>query len=344
MKKPIRIIITDFHLKEGNEDEVISLFEQLKNTCLELQVKVVYIMGDCFYHRKKQSMEILLLMKILFNTLTKEGIKIHCFPGNHDKTNQSSTLSYLGMYENEESVFVHEDIDNDIYKDINFLFFPFFTDEVYLEKLDELKQNLFIEGKKNILLTHIAVNGVTNNDGTVVNNGIKQILFDEFDKILIGHYHNSSRIGKKIFYVGSSIPHNFGENNDKGLIVFYDDCSHELRNINFVKYHKLVFDANDKLKIEKAFLKHRNTEEKVRFIFEGTTDELASIDEKKYRKVGIDVKYKNKDIVVYSEQQQEEIVFEFNDVLLKKEFIRYCKEINADSKKMSFGLKYLKYV
>ena len=53
-------------------------------------------------------------------------------------------------------------------------------------------------------------------------------IFEVFDKVFVGHYHNRTIIDKtRIEYIGSSRQHNFGEDEEKGYTVIYTDGSHE---------------------------------------------------------------------------------------------------------------------
>ena len=64
----------------------------------------------------------------------------------------------------------------------------------------------------------MSFDGVANNDGSKVESIIKPSMFSDYKSVLIGHYHNASKIAKNVFYTGSAYQNNYGENiTDKGF-------------------------------------------------------------------------------------------------------------------------------
>jgi DNA repair exonuclease SbcCD nuclease subunit len=102
-------------------------------------------------------------------------------------------------------------------------------------------------------------------------------LFNEhFDLVIIGHYHNAQQVD--IFnYIGSSFPHNFGEDNNKGICLLYDDLSLEIIDYHFKRYINYVVDphlVNDALIAE---ITNESVIHNVKLTINGTKDQTTEI-------------------------------------------------------------------
>jgi len=86
---------------------------------------------------------------------------------------------------------------------------------------------------------------VRNNDGSIVEGDVEESYFDSFDLVASGHYHDWSEIGENIVYFRSAYQANFGEDDNKGFTVVYDDCSLEYIQSKFPIYRKIIIDMND---------------------------------------------------------------------------------------------------
>ena len=96
------------------------------------------------------------------------------------------------------------------------------------EKLADIEANDFDKSCYNILYIHEGINGAlsTSNDKELSPN-----IFKKWDSVLVGHYHNRCKIkNSNIEYIGSSRQHNFGEDEEKGYTIVYNDGS-----IEFIK-------------------------------------------------------------------------------------------------------------
>ena len=204
------IIITDTHLKEENIKINIDFYNQVLSHCNSGDT--VLHLGDVFDNRKGQTD---LCLKTFYNILNKfktRNVEIVVIPGNHDKTNYLSELSYLNVYESFENFKLIDDFYLD---DDGYAFLPFFNSKVYLEKLQKLTKR----GEIFVLFTHIGIDGGINNN-VKVESDVFQDYFRSIVKVVSGHYHNYNKFGK-FEYIGSSIQHNFGETEDKW--VYYLD-------------------------------------------------------------------------------------------------------------------------
>lgn len=299
-------------------------------------------MGDLFDNRKAQKLSVLSSMKKIL-----KNCPMMIIPGNHDKYDQSDRSSYIDMYDNVANV-----IDDGHFVEVNggkilLCFMPFFTNDVYIEKLEKLKQNINDSYKKVFLFTHIAINGVRNNDGSLVDNGIKLSMFTEFDHVFVGHYHNKSKVGKNITYIGSAFQSNYGEDNNKGFTLLYEDGSTTFIKSKFPEYvvYKLDVDEiepHDLPKVCDDLIEKRTgmDDGNVRVLFVGKETTLQQIDDKLLRKNKIDVRFLPKELLSGIESAEQEEFVNFNSQL-SAEWLTYGRITNLSKLQVSKGIEIL---
>lgn len=336
-KKPIAVICTDSHLKKDNYELVHSCFCQVKAVMKELDIKTLFHGGDFFTSRNAQPEDSLRNAKTIFELFEEEGF--FQIPGNHDKTNLDSENSYLDVFDKyctliRDTQFV--DIEN-----VRIHLVPYFKEDVnYLNYLDKAVKNINPK-MENILLTHVAVAGVRNNDGSEVDNEISLKLFKKFKHCLVGHYHNRSKVGDNVHFIGSMFAGSYGEDNEKGITVLFDDGSFEYFQLDFPHYIKVKIDASDKQALKKIETEYKDTDHHVRLIFQGERGKLESIDKTQLSDYGFDVKFEDNSVVADVDISEGELIT-FNKSNLKQAFVEFCK--NSSIKDNKTGLKYLELI
>jgi exonuclease SbcD len=192
---------------------------------------------------------------------------------------------------------------------------------------------------KHILLSHTAINGSVNNDGSKVECGISVGDFKQWDLVLLGHYHNQQQVGSNIFHIPSIQQNNFGEDNQKGFTVVYSDGSFELFLSKFKQYEKVVidFDKTSKKQLDTIIKQHSNNDKFVRLDFVGSSDKIKSLNKEELIALGFDVKIKVKEVEQTIEFAEEEVKNHTKESITE-EFKLFCKEKNKDFKT---GMVYL---
>ena len=268
-KTPIAVVLTDTHLKKGNEELVIDIFKQAISLCEKLGVNKLLHGGDFFTSRNAQPLEVLTTADKIFRMLQEAQLFVDIIPGNHDKTDLSSSASYLDIFR--ELVSVYPVYSSLVIDDVCIHLLPYFKENTtYGAELSKIKVD---KNYINILLTHIAVAGVKNNDYSKVENDLKPEMFKQFKSVLVGHYHNQSQVGDNIYYIGSSYQANHGEDNKKGFTVLYSDGSHGFVKSNFPEYIKVTVNASDKKRLKEVQKELANSKDHVRIELEGTSEE-----------------------------------------------------------------------
>lgn len=350
---PLALMITDTHLSIDRDELVIDIFKQAIDICLKEKIYLLLHLGDWFNNRQGQPDHLLVTQKDIIQMVNDAGIHIYTFPGNHDKTNLDSWYSYISVFENEmfnvldgKNGKFRKIIKTATSKELYIHFLPYFKSDKYIECLNLLRKDI-AKGKQNILLTHIGVNGVRNNDGSKVDGNITQEMFKDFVTTFVGHYHDSSELPNNIRYIGSAYQANYGEQiGDKGFHILYDDCSTKFIPSKFPKYIKVRLNASDKVEIRNSlemYSDKKYDKDYIRFVFYGKQTDIDKIknDMSKFTDAGIEVKTE-------SEEQEESInaiindeFVEFNAKTIRKEFIQYCVINKVPSDKRKYMLEIL---
>jgi len=346
-KKPIRVLITDTHMHKDNIQKVLDVLFQGIDLAAELDVPLSHL-GDWFTNRVGQGLEVLMAFKVMLDYAKSKGVKIEAIAGNHDKTNLESEKSYMSVYRDEEGFTLFEKEKFYIDGKIAMCFIPYFKENgSYPERLAKVAKKvkkLKKAGKVDLafLGTHVAVNGVKNNDGSEVKNRLSKEFFGAFDYTAVGHYHDASTLAGNIEYIGSSYQNNYGENLDKGFKILYDDLSSERVFSKFEKYTNIKIDLSETTLDEIKRLKEEyEGEGNIRFTFKGETSAIESIDLNALREAGIDVKRKtNNQIAAMNSAENSEYV-EFDKKEIMKNFKEFTKAKGIEKKKAKFGKKIL---
>lgn len=336
-KKPISLLFSDFHLSLENVEEVEGLFEQSKEIVLEKNIPYIFILGDAFESRNAQPLKVLNTFGKLISKLSEiESLKeIIILPGNHDKVNYKSEESYLDEFKFHPKIRI---VDSywcfDIEDKIRCHFIPYFDEKtIYPDYLNKVKYGKGFSPQINsdILFTHIAVNGVKNNDGNLVQNNLKISLFKEFQSIFVGHYHNKSFVGKNVCYIGSLLSHSFGENNDKGFTILYENGTTDFIKGKFREFHTFEVDLDGVTlnELEEFYLKLDSlpSQDYKRVIFYGEESKFNSLDKRPLTSKGvyIDFRGENREGVIVEEE-----IIKFDKSSLVNEFKNFCEENKLD--------------
>lgn len=345
-KKPIAGLITDTHLKPENVELVLDIFIQFIELLTSRNLKTAVHIGDWFTSRSSQSLICLLATTRILDMFEQSKIMLHIIAGNHDKTDLTSEESYLTIFNNRKYVKLYESEDyiDDQDSQIRMGFLPYFKEGVeYLQRLNNLNEKMG-NFAMSVLFTHVSVNGVRNNDGSVVEGDVEADFFNQYDVVFTGHYHNASQVGENIHYIGSAYQANYGEDENKGFTILCEDLSFYHVQSNFPHYHKFVIQASDKKQATKLLQEHSKSTDNVRFVFEGTQEEIEKIDVGVYAAAGISVQRENVQDKVLFEEVQDAQVMNFDKKTIIKNYIEYTKLQDFTSDKRQSGMKLLNQI
>lgn len=353
-KEAIGVLINDPHLNKDNGDLVKDIFYQLIEVCRKYKTNRIFCGGDIFTNRSGQPLTCLIDFKEIIERVKQAGIEMHVIPGNHDKTDGNSEKSYLEVYES-DYFNLYRVGSRKFFSGVVVAFIPYFGDDRWLsefEKVTEQIEENFNDGDIDedtplILITHSGFDGVVNNDGSRVSSEIKPKLFEDWTKVLIGHYHNASKLADNVIYTGSAYQNNFGESfDDKGFTVIFDDGSTKFVRSKFPRYIKETLDVDDTdalLGLLEAY--KDNKTDHIRFVFKGKKSDAHKVNMTEIQnKYGIDCQYEAEEQVEAMEACENPEVLNHSSRTIRQDFIKFCSENGIKGNKFKYGLELIKEI
>lgn len=338
MRTPIAIVSTDKHLREDNALELLDLAEQEIALAKQYEVETVIWLGDIFDSRLSQRQEILTCLTDMITLYHEAGLQIICIPGNHDKTDYEADESFLTPYKYHPGFELIETPQEVIIDTVECHFIPFYSQDVWLNKFKELG---YPRTKRSILFSHTAVQGSINNDGKKVNNKIQLSLFNRYGKVFLGHYHDAQQPGSNVFHLPSTRQNNFGEDENKGFTILYDDITFDFIKAQFVPFKEIKVNLSTAIKEELMSLAKTDTNDaNIRVTLVGDQQAVKAINKKWFTDNGISVKAKYTDVEV-SESDETETVQELTGSDMLQKFETFCEEKGYNYQE---GLKLLKEI
>lgn len=226
---PCLLLLNDIHISKDNIPAFKANWQEAIYICRKMDVKEIAIGGDLFFSRAAQTLDVLLAVHDALLTAAEHGIHVTIAEGNHDKVNQENERGYCHVFDQHSNVLVCDEyVSLPLGDDCRFVlhmmgYFP--EDGSFCTRLDRLKEEALDPKRLNFLYIHEGINGALAQPN---DKELPAKIFEDFDKVFVGHYHNRTIIDKtRIEYIGSSRQHNFGEDEEKGYTVIYTDGSHE---------------------------------------------------------------------------------------------------------------------
>ena len=243
---PCLLLLNDIHISKDNIPAFKANWQEAIDICRKMDVKEIAIGGDLFFSRAAQTLDVLLAVHDALLTAAEHGIHVTIAEGNHDKVNQENERGYCHVFDQHSNVLVCDEyVSLPLGDDCRFVlhmmgYFP--EDGSFCTRLDRLKEEALDPKRLNFLYIHEGINGALAQPN---DKELPAKIFEEFDKVFVGHYHNRTIIDKtRIEYIGSSRQHNFGEDEEKGYTVIYTDGSHEfIKNKVNIRYRVIDVSA-----------------------------------------------------------------------------------------------------
>ncbi|MBP3601566.1 MAG: metallophosphoesterase [Alistipes sp.] len=226
---PCLLLLNDIHISKDNIPAFKANWQEAIDICRKMDVKEIAIGGDLFFSRAAQTLDVLLAVHDALLTAAEHGIHVTIAEGNHDKVNQENERGYCHVFDQHSNVLVCDEYVSlplgDDYRFVLHMMGYFPEDGSFCTRLDRLKEEALDPKRLNFLYIHEGINGALAQPN---DKELPAKIFEDFDKVFVGHYHNRTIIDKtRIEYIGSSRQHNFGEDEEKGYTVIYTDGSHE---------------------------------------------------------------------------------------------------------------------
>lgn len=341
---PCLLLFNDLHVGKENIPEFVANWNEALGICERLGITQIALGGDLFLSRAAQTLDILLAVHDCLLAAAGHGIHVVLANGNHDVVCQEAVRGYCHIFDQHPNVLVVDNyltlpIGDGRYALLHII--PYFPEDgSFTEKLSEVKNNACDKSKLNYLYIHEGVNGALSQP---VEKELPANLFNEFERVFVGHYHNRCVIPKtNIQYIGSSRQHNFGEDEMKGYTVLYNDGSHEfIQNKVNLRYKVIDVDA-DRVDIHLTDLLDELKETgryRTKVRVHATSAKASGIDKAKLLEAGV-----SKVEIITEEPEQAEIsassLFEkFDSRKIRETYEEFCHEKEIGD--VELGLSYL---
>ena len=224
--------------------DATSVIDQVIDHAIEVKALAVFFLGDMFEKRLVDTVTFNAVAYTLKTAAARleqamPGAKLYVVAGNHDSSDgrnvSFSTDAYdilgsdnIESIDAETPVMVEDGADEYIFWGI-----PYAARERWVEMYGNIINRPDFtrggpDGPLNILLFHNSVIGCTDG-GWICDEGITATELSVFDLALAGHFHDNQSFSEPAngFYLGASMPHDFGDDPD-GLRGFwtvdFDDC------------------------------------------------------------------------------------------------------------------------
>lgn len=250
--------------------------KQIKEIIKEYKPNFLFISGDIFHHKNPSQEAEELFIDFLLNSYNHVDYTF-VISGNHDSSKKLSNIALFNKYINKlnvKKVFVYtdQDLKEDIANDRLFPLTVNSTDIIMIPFLEyRIASNVFynqnipkefaysfihrsilsryLENSKSavkILLAHMYIENsvLSGNESKNYINSIYHVKEGDLDSKVIyyalGHVHRYQKVGAgNVYYSGSIIPLDFGENFDHGIIL--GQIQNNFPKINFCKLNYKEF-------------------------------------------------------------------------------------------------------
>lgn len=340
MKRAVALLLNDIHVSKDNTPEFLLNWNEAIGICNKYDIKDIFLGGDLFQSRVSQSLNVLLAIRSALVEANKCGITVTLANGNHDLIDQESLFGYCHIFSEYPNVHVVDEYSIIDYEYFSIYIMSYFPENgSFIHRLEKLIDEDFDINKHNILYIHEGINGAlsTSNEKELATN-----IFQDFDTVLVGHYHNRCKIkGTNIEYIGSSRQHNFGEDEEKGYTLLYTDGSYKfIKNEINKRYKTIEINAG---KINDAFIdKVQAIKEDSRYLIKTKVvcNKAASklVDKAKLIEAGVSKVELVAEEVEETKAKSSGLESKFDKTGIKSEYSLFCEK---KEKNVELGMKYL---
>lgn len=337
-KESCVLLINDIHVSKDNISEFNKNWDEALSVCKNRNIDTIVIGGDLWQSRAGQTLNVLMAARGALLKANSMGINVIIEPGNHDKVDPDSILSYNHIFSEYPNVDVVDDFAQySIGNKVVLWLIAYFPENGSFENMLNRVIEMLDSQKTNILYCHEGINGGLS---AISDKEISPDKFKAFDKVLVGHYHNRASISNGLIeYIGASRQHNFGEDEDKGYTILYSDGSTEfVPNTVNTKYTTIELTSENLGEAKKLLEQVTDGQTKVRLKISCSNDQAATIDKSALIEMGAS-KVEVLAEITESKVKAEDLNKKFDKSGLKSEYTHFCAQKEIDNVEM--GLHYL---
>lgn len=341
-RQPVALVITDCHCGKDTLQDFIQNWQEAIGLCISTGIRHILFAGDLVLSRASQTLDVLLAIHDVFEQCNRQGIRLTLINGNHCKVNQEATRGYCNVFDSFENVRVIDEWGIVTLTDeLEVCMISYFPEKgSFSGHLRNLEEYLAEKGQPcGILIIHEGIRGGL---AQPTDTELPAALFSKWDKVLVGHYHNRTRVKPNIEYIGSSRQANFGEDEEKGYTLLYADGLTEfVKNTVNMRYQVIDVDVSrvnvhlkDRLEEIRSDGRYRT---KVRI--HGTSAETANVDKEQLLQSGA-----SKVEIIHQEtvpagSESSGLYEKFDTHKIQENYRNFCREKEIEN--MELGLNYL---
>lgn len=244
------------------EEDQRYVIDKICAIAIEEKVDGIIIAGDVFDRSIASREAVDLYDELITYICSKLKIPVYMIAGNHDNASRLSQCSELLKH---SGLFIAGSLKKEAYlvniDDVDIFLLPWISTErvrsLFPEKAEDINsledayrvvldgyRDLFVEGHKNILVSHAyIVNAETSVSDHAAEVGKAAMIgagvFDGFDYVALGHIHRPQQISESIRYSGSPMVYSFGkEEAQEKSVTIIDTDTMELNIIPIPQLHK----------------------------------------------------------------------------------------------------------
>lgn len=341
-RKPCALLMNDMHISKNSIVEFQKNWDEALEICIQRQIPEIIIGGDLWLSRSSQSLDVLLTVQQAILKANSINISLTIAEGNHDLVDQESLAGYSHIFEAHNNVHVIGDymIKNYGY-DVSLFIMSYFPETgSFTKRYTEMLNQHYDPERYNLLYIHQGINGAIK---TANDKELPSSLFEDFNAVLVGHYHDRCVIhDTNIEYIGASRQHNFGEDEEKGYTILFDDGTYEfVKNQVNTRYCVVHTNFNDICPQFYSELKHIDDLYKIKVCVNCTSKDAGLVDKSKLLEIDgvVKVEIITEDTQITSEDIG--VDFRFDKEGVQHEYQLFCEQKGINHKT---GLNYLKRV
>lgn len=340
-KQPVALLVNDIHAGSENLNEFNDNWNEMIDVANKNKIKDIYIGGDLWQARSSQSLETLMFVKNSIKRATDAGLTLFIAEGNHCKVDQEQLVGYSSLFSDMKNVHVIDEYEMFEYGDEEYptilcimSYFP--EDGSFIRRLGELRKDLTDAYKgleyQPILYIHEGISGALSKPNK---KELPVKIFKDFTKVLVGHYHDRIKVEPNIQYIGASRQHSFGEDEEKGYTILYDNGDTEfVKNEANTRYKTIVAKPSE---ISDGLLNEIDSNYKVKLKVMCSESEAAELNRDDILKMGFSKVEVSANVEV-SESDSIDVTEKLDKDSIKCEYEKFC---DKNDYKKELGLKYL---
>lgn len=336
------LLINDIHVSKDNIPEFQKNWNEALMVCQKHGIKEMFVGGDLWQSRSAQTLSTLMAVRQAILKATNSGLHLTIAEGNHCKVDQESLLGYSHLFSGYENVSIVDDYikRTDLSPEFDLIIMSYFPENgSFIDKLQDVINGLD-KTAKNILYIHEGINGALAQPNE---KELPTRIFTPFDAVLVGHYHNRCVIsGTNIEYIGSSRQHNFGEDEEKGYTIIYQNGDYEFvknqANMRYMVYDVAIENVNNAF-FEQVNKMSGDGNYKIKTRIACSKKEASLLDKQKLLDAGatkVEIVTEDLEINGISSQSLDK---KFDKQGIKQEYINFCADKGIVDTEM--GIEYL---